>query len=366
MDPQASESGADVATLLVSREGGRMDAPLAVSIAFSGSATPGADYVSPALTVTLPGYVPLTSITIKPVADALTEGTETVIVSLVEKKGVYSLGEGKAATATIADASAHSGGTTTPPTPQPPFALPHDRTGTLLVTMTFEGTGSWKDPRNGAYSNLKFHRTLTYTVPLTGIYSPGSGFTAIDRREPAGALALPNMKRFLVLTPRDQLLPVPRVCGHGTVDYLDESSGMEVGDPGQPPLVPFTQTIRGGGAFPSGDKTVPERDLCETAVTFDFDKHVFHLRLDGSDSNVKVLNTHNGHQMPRYNLPLQDYDGSGAAKAHFTFFDVPLPAEANTKGLSGSRVIENFNVTGGPDHSTFPLRATVKWQVTFQ
>ena len=190
MDSQASESGPHGATLLVSREGGRMDAPLA-------------------------------------------------------------------------DAGARSGGTPSPHGTTPPPALPHDRTGTLLVTMTFEGTGSWKHPRNGAYSNLKFHRTLTYTVPLIGLYSPGSGFTAVDQREPAGAGALPNLKRFLVLTPRDQLLPVPRVCGRGTADYLDESSGMEV-------------------------------------------------------------------------------------------------------GLSGSRVIENFNVTGGPDHSTFPLRATVKWQVTFQ
>jgi hypothetical protein len=93
---------------------------------------------------------------------------------------------------------------------------------------------------------------------------------------------------------------------------------------------------------------------------------VFHLRLDGSDSNVKVVNIHNAHQMPRYNLPLQDYDGSGAAKAKLAFFDVPLPADADKKGLSGTRTIENFNVTGGPDHSTFPLRATVKWQVTFQ
>jgi hypothetical protein len=240
---------------------------------------------------------------------------------------------------------------------------PPDRTGSLVVSITFDGAGSWKHPKNGAYSNMKFHRVLTYTVPLRGTYSPGSGFTDIDRREPKGALSIPNFKRYLVLQPRDLMGPAGRVCGQGTTDFLDESSGLQVGDPGQPPLVPFTHIIKGGGLFPSGDKSVPERDLCMTKVSLDFDKHVFHMSLDGSDSNVKVVTTHTGHVFPPVNLPLQGYD-NGDAKAKLTWYDVPLQMSAGGHGFEGSRVIEKFNTVSGPMSSTFPLRATVKYRLT--
>jgi hypothetical protein len=239
-----------------------------------------------------------------------------------------------------------------------------ERTGTLSVTVTFEGAGNWKHPKNGAYAALKFHRVLTYTMPVRGIYSPGSGFTNIDRRELSGVNMAPSMKRFLILQPRDAVGPAGRACGKGTTEFADESSGMEVGGPGQPPLVPFTETIRGGGAFPSGDKTVPERDLCLTKVTLDFEKHVFHMSLDGTDSNVKVQAVHNGHAAPRANLPLQGYD-NGAAKAKLTWFDVPMAAP-NANVIEGTRTIENFNTVSGPMDSTFPLRATVNYRVTLQ
>ena len=239
-------------------------------------------------------------------------------------------------------------------------APPPDHTATLTVTVKFDGEGKWSNPRNGAYSNLKFHREMTYTVPLNGVYSAGSGFMDIDRREQPQGFMIPDMKRYLVWTPRDRIAPAGTVCGQGRSVILDESSGKEVGDPGQPPLVPFVQTIKGGGAFPSGDKTVPERDLCEAAVTFDFQKHVLHLVIDGSDAHVKVTNVHNGFTAPRYNLRLQGDDAD--VKAKLRFFDIPMPAGA--KSVEGSRVVKDFSHVSGPDHSSFPLHATVQWKVT--
>jgi hypothetical protein len=235
---------------------------------------------------------------------------------------------------------------------------PPDHTATLTVTVKFDGEGKWSNPRNGAYSNLKFHREMACTVPLNGVYSAGSGFMDSDRREQPQGFMIPDMKRYLVWTPRDRIAPAG--CGQGRSVILDESSGKEVGDPGQPPLVPFVQTIKGGGVFPSGDKTVPERDLCESAVTFDFQKHVLHLVIDGSDAHVKVTNVHNGFTAPRYSLRLQGDDAD--VKAKLRFFDIPMPAGA--KSVEGSSVIKDFSHVSGPDHSSFPLQATVQWKVT--
>jgi len=168
-----------------------------------------------------------------------------------------------------------------------------------------------------------------------------------------------NMKRFLVGQPRDALAPAGTACGAGTISILDESSGMEVGDPGQPPLVPFTQTIKGGGKFPSGDKTVPERNLCETYAIIDNQRHVLQLRVDGSDSHVKVTSVHNGHVAPSYNLRLQG--DAVDAKSKLTFVDLPVTADALS--TEGSSVIENASTVSGPMNSTFPLTATVKWKL---
>ncbi len=232
-----------------------------------------------------------------------------------------------------------SGGVVDPRTSLPPA----DRTGTLTVTISFDGTGTWKHPKNGAYSNLRYHRELSYSVPLRGTYGAGSGDAAIDRRDQAGGMNV-DFKRYLAGRPRDAMGPAGTACGKGTIAIRDDSSGMEVGDPGQPPLVPFTQQIRGGGAYPSGDRTVPERDLCQTHGIFDNQRHVLHLSLDGADSYVKVTNTHNGPVMPPYNLRLQ---GDAAdAKAKLDLRDVPVPAGATR--ASGSRVIENASTVGGP------------------
>jgi hypothetical protein len=88
------------------------------------------------------------------------------------------------------------------------------------------------------------------------------------------------------------------------------------------------------------------------------------MSLDGSDSNVKVTNVHNGHAAPPHALPLQGYD-NGAAKAKLTWFDVPMPA-GNANVVAGTRTIENFNTVTGPMNSTFPLRARIDYRVTLQ
>jgi hypothetical protein len=214
-----------------------------------------------------------------------------------------------------------------------------ERTGKLSVAITFTGSGSWKHATNGASSHLKFSRLLAYTMTLRGVYTPGS-------------------RHILVAQPVAALVPAGRVCGRGGASIFDVASGVELGAAGQPPLVPFTQQVRGGGRYPAGDKTVAQSDLCQTKLTFDEARHTLMLQLDGTDAHVQVVETHNGHKVPAYNLRLQ---GDAAdANSNFTFAQT-IPAGALE--AAGTKVIANVGTVAGPGDSVFPLNATVKWHV---
>jgi WD40 repeat protein len=367
INDKVSEAGPNVASLMFTREGGKIETPLVVTFSLTGTATVGADYANPGTSVTFLPYSSFATVKIAPIKDTIVEGDETVILKLTAKPGVNAVGEASTATVTITDASSSSASSNStnpsaPPIVDPRTKLPPgDLTGSLIVSISFDGTGYWKHPHNGAYSNMRFHRELSYTVPLRVTYGPGSGIAAIDHREQQGMM-MPDFKRYLVGRPRDAVAAAGTPCGRGTTSILDESSGMEVGDPGQAPLVTFTQQIKGGGVYPSGDKTVPERDLCLTNVVVDNQKHLLHLQLDGTDTHVKVINSHNGHQAPAYNLKLQG--DAPDAKSKFTLFDLPIPVGVTS--TEGSKLIPNVSTISGPDHSVFPLNATVKWRVVMK
>ncbi|MEJ0038276.1 MAG: hypothetical protein WDO68_19715 [Gammaproteobacteria bacterium] len=374
LDADATEAG-HAAVLLATRQGASITQPLIVPIKLGGTATLGADYVNPGIGITFPAQTPLVMVKITPVRDALVEGKETVIVTLVPNPGAYTLGEEKSATATIADAAGSAsspagstgggpidplrkGGGTSRPTPPTP-------TGLLTVEITLDGQGHWKNDSNGAYSAMNFHRTMKYTMPLQGFVGGGSGLSEIDRRDQKSQPMLPNLHRYVVLQPQTAMTGrFGAPCGKGEVAIADEYKGMEVGDPGQPPLVPYTETWRGGGAFPSGDKTVPERDLCLARFVLDTEKHVAHIIIDGSDSHVKTQITHNSFKAVPINVRFQGDDLDASAKAKLSFFDVPVPAGAKT--FDFTRSIENFSQATGKGNTHVPLRATVKWHVTMQ
>jgi hypothetical protein len=79
--------------------------PFVVPIKLGGTATPGADYVSPGSSITFPPQVQMVTVEVVPVADAIVEGTETVIVTLAANPRAWSLDDQSSATATITDAS---------------------------------------------------------------------------------------------------------------------------------------------------------------------------------------------------------------------------------------------------------------------
>ena len=101
LDSSASETGPDVGKLRVRRTG-VVTAPLGVSYSVSGSATNGVDYTKLSGKITIQAGSTAASIAIKPVDDALTEGTETVKLDLVEDPS-YQIGSPGSAIMSILD-----------------------------------------------------------------------------------------------------------------------------------------------------------------------------------------------------------------------------------------------------------------------
>ncbi|NJL82199.1 MAG: hypothetical protein HC890_03120 [Chloroflexaceae bacterium] len=101
-DANAAEAGADPGTFRISRAGDTAN-PLTVNYTISGSATNGTDY-TPNLTgaAIISANQSFVDITITPVDDAVAEGAETVILTLVDTPD-YDLGATVTATVAIAD-----------------------------------------------------------------------------------------------------------------------------------------------------------------------------------------------------------------------------------------------------------------------
>lgn len=100
-DGNAAEEDSDIATFTFTRTGDTTS-PLTISYTIGGTATNGADYSMIADTVTIPADENSTVITITPADDALAEGDETVMLTLIDG-AAYDVGLPDTATITITD-----------------------------------------------------------------------------------------------------------------------------------------------------------------------------------------------------------------------------------------------------------------------
>ena len=186
-NPDADETGPRAAQLILSREGGDISAPLTVALKVSGTATPGADYAAIGDAFTFDAGLPMDVIAVTPVADALAEGSETVIVTIAP--GDYAIGAEKSAQVVIRDAGSKSGGAVVVAENDDPIvdgprededqtaSAPGAETARLTVDITLDGEGRYSNDEAGTYSDNVFHRELHYTMLLQGTYSPASGFS---------------------------------------------------------------------------------------------------------------------------------------------------------------------------------------------
>lgn len=350
VNPDASEAGPVNGVLIVTREAETLEEPLVVNLTFAGSAEAGSAYQALPASVTIEPYAAFAQFEVVPLADGVAEGAETVEIGLGE--GGYRAGDDSRAEVTITDGAGE--GSDEEVSEAPPAAL----SGTLSVSMVFEGSGQFSNKRDGTFSNVSHHHAFQYRVPLRGNYSPASGIAEIDAREVAEASGVPDFERFIIWGPAKMLAPPPRFCGSGKTRISDERTGKELNDSAQ--LVPFVETIIGGGDYPSLDKTVPEYDLCGVLTVFDTKKKLYYLRMEGADTNVRVISRHNGIPIPEYNE--QVYGQSGDFRSKLIFTDQPITGDGTS--VEGTKIYENFNEIAKTDPNNFPLRATIKWKVS--
>jgi hypothetical protein len=95
IDPIASEPNPilpaiDTATFQVKRHGGDFSRPLTVKYRIGGTASNGVDYVALSGVITIPSNSPTAAITVVPRDDTLAEGTESVILALLQPPCVLS------------------------------------------------------------------------------------------------------------------------------------------------------------------------------------------------------------------------------------------------------------------------------------
>jgi hypothetical protein len=81
--------------------------------------------------------------------------------------------------------------------------------------------------------------------------------------------------------------------------------------------------------------------------------------VDGVDSHVKVLNTHNGHQIPAYNRQLtgEHFDG----QSNFILLDIAFAGD--TKVAEGTGAFDDFGTAPTPMSGSYPLHAVLKWRI---
>src|SRR5204863_255371 len=100
LEANASEAG-DTGSFAVTRAGDPAPA-LTVNVTLTGTAVNGTDYVSIPATVAIPSGSFIAIVTVTPIADGLTEGNETAILTAIAGTG-YTVGAPAAATVTISD-----------------------------------------------------------------------------------------------------------------------------------------------------------------------------------------------------------------------------------------------------------------------
>jgi len=175
-DALAEEVDGNVGLFTLTRSGSAtlLAAPLSVTLTFSGTATNGTDYLSLPLTANFAAGVATTTVEVKPASDAVTEGPETVIVTL----GVttpYEAGSPASATVTIGD------------TPTP-----------LVSVTAFDSTAAETGLNPGVF---RFTRSVASATPLTVTYTiAGNAQNGLDYVLLSGSVTIPADAAFVDVT----------------------------------------------------------------------------------------------------------------------------------------------------------------------
>ena len=174
-DSDASEDGPNPGSFEVSRNGPTTNA-LTVFYTTGGSAISGTDYATLAGSVTILAGSSTASVTVTPIDDALSEGPETVVLSL-SPNAAYTISALGAATVTITD----------------------DERPTVTLRLTDDASEAGLDP-----GTFTVTRTGPTSNPLTVNYSIGGGATnGVDYQTIGTSVTIPagSATGTVVITP---------------------------------------------------------------------------------------------------------------------------------------------------------------------
>jgi len=176
LDPEASETGPEPGVVRFRRTGDPAQA-VQVNWTFSGTAQNGADFQELPTTSPFPAGLSEADLTVTPTDDSLVEGSETVIVTLVDGPG-YTVGTPSTATITIADNDEVA-----PPLPTVTVtasdanAAEPGTTGTFTISRT--GSTAAALPVNYALNGTADNGTDYETLSGSVTISSGSSSTSI-------------------------------------------------------------------------------------------------------------------------------------------------------------------------------------------
>lgn len=169
-DASASETPPDNGTYTFTRTGATT-AALTVNYSVSGTATGGTDYNALPGSVTIPAGAASATATVTPIADTLTEGTETVIVG-ISANAAYQIGAPSSATVNIADVAAPVLPTVSVSATDPSASEVGPDNGTFIITRTGSTSAS-----------------LAVSYSMSGTATNGTDYTLVSGLAtiPAGA-----------------------------------------------------------------------------------------------------------------------------------------------------------------------------------
>ena len=175
-DALAEEVDGNIGLFTLTRSGSAtlLAAPLSVTLTLTGTATNGTDYSGLPLTANFAAGVATTMVEVKPTSDAVTEGPETVILTL-GATAPYEVGSPASATVTIGD------------TPTP-----------LVSVTAFDSTAAEAGLDPGVF---RFTRSVASATPLTVTYTiAGNAQNGIDYQLLSGSVTIPAGMAFIDVT----------------------------------------------------------------------------------------------------------------------------------------------------------------------
>jgi len=172
-DALASESGTNTGAFRLTRSGSAtlLASPLTVTFTLTGTATNGTDYQNLPLTATFAANQATVDVLVTPIADATTEGSESVILTLTTVSP-YELGAPATATVTITD-------TDSPLVSVSAFDSTASETGPDLGTFRFSRTGSTAASLTVTFtvSGTATNGTDYQSLPVTVTFAAGQATT---------------------------------------------------------------------------------------------------------------------------------------------------------------------------------------------